>query len=362
MVVFVATVVVATATLLPHSYMPPGARSQLLVLQEVVEGFMGSRPMVLYIEPAIALQVLALSAFRRASYILVSLGTDGATWSQKQPIATLRAASVVHIAIFSRDPRPFFRSVVASDFRWSPKYFLLFSFSRDSFVDILKAEEFSRPERTVLFQRLHSERDKIVTGKMEMLTYFPFSVGQEVKSIGVWTSVADIFVDRFPSFEGYRFLLGTWFDDFPYLHQAKDMEEGVGDGVEVEALLAIGSILNFTFHLTTEPPDDKWGALENGSWTGMLGMVHRKEKNFTVNYFGYTNERIEAFDATVSYWMEGFGMALLQPPPLAKWRSVYYPFPSELWAATAASFTITVVVVFFQVSSIIMIAILSKST
>lgn len=349
-VVFVAAVVAATASLLPQSYTPLGGRAQLQVLQEVVVGPLRDRPLVLYIDPATALQVLSLPALRHAPYTLVSLETNGATWCQRQPAVTMRAASVVHVAVFSRDPRPFFHAVVSSDSRWSPKYFLLFSLSRDNLVNILKAEEFSRPERIVLFQQMQSEKYKINTGNMEMLTYFPFSVGQKVKSIGVWTSAADIFVDRFTSFEKYKFLLGTWFDDFPYLHQANGKEEGVGDGVEVEALFALGAVLNFTFHLTTEPPDDKWGALENGSWTGMLGMVHRKEKNFTVNYFGYTSERIEAFDATVSYWMEGFGMALLKPPPLAKWRSVYYPFPSELWVAVAASFTIAVVVVYFQVS------------
>ncbi|KAK8395435.1 hypothetical protein O3P69_006231 [Scylla paramamosain] len=344
--VLVAT---AAASLLPHSYIPPGGRAQLQILEEVLQGPIRGRPIVLYLDPATALQVMALSVLRRAPCTLVSLETSGAEWSLRQPIASVRAASVVHVAVFSRDPRPFFRAVVASDSRWNPKYLLLFSLSRENFVGILEVEEFGRPQTIVLFQRVHSESDKLVTGKMEMLTFFPFSLGRQVKSLGVWTSISDsIFVDRFPSFEGYMFLLGTWFDDFPYLHQAKEKEEGVGDGVEVEALSALASVLNFTFHLTTEPPDDKWGALENGSWTGMLGMVHRKEKNFTVNYFGYTYERIEAFDATVSYWMEGFGMALLKPPPMAKWRSVYYPFPPKLWAATAASLVIAIVVVYLQ--------------
>ncbi|KAK8389186.1 hypothetical protein O3P69_020868 [Scylla paramamosain] len=108
--------------------------------------------------------------------------------------------------------------------------------------------------------------------------------------------------------------------------EAKTKPEGEGDGVEVEMLNTLAANLNFTFDLTTKPPDEKWGYFENGSWTGMLGMVYNGDKNFTVNYFGYTNKRIEDFDASVSYWMEGFGLALLKPQPFPKWRSVYYPF------------------------------------
>jgi hypothetical protein len=31
------------------------------------------------------------------------------------------------------------------------------------------------------------------------------------------------------------------------------------------------------------PPDQKWGALDvNGTWNGMVGMVHRKEVEFAL--------------------------------------------------------------------------------
>lgn len=331
-VVLFAAVVTAGHSLLPHRNI---IHFQLRVLQDVLENSLGSPPTVLYTDPVLAPDVLALPAFRRKPHIIVNLLGNGAAWCERQPLATLKAAFLLHLVVFSRDPRPFFRAVVASDSRWSPKYLLLFSLSENDFIGILNAKEFKRSERTVLFQPWKTDGKKNVTGEMELHTYLPFALKQKVKSLGIWTSsvglsVADIFIDRFPSFEGYKFWLGTWFDDFPYLHQAIGAEKGVGDGVEVEVLSALASVLNYTFHLTTEPPDEKWGSLENGSWTGMLGMVHRKEKNFTVNYFGYTQERIKAFDASVSYWMEGFSLALLKPPPLAKWRSVYYPFPREL--------------------------------
>ncbi|KAK8389000.1 hypothetical protein O3P69_020760 [Scylla paramamosain] len=133
-----------------------------------------------------------------------------------------------------------------------------------------------------------------------------------------------------------------------YMIHAKNKPEGEGDGVQVEVLDALATKLNYTFNLTTEPPDEKWGSFENGSWNGMLGMIHRGEKNFTVNYFGYTNKRIEDFDATVSYWMEGFGLALLKPQPLPKWRSVYYPFTPLVWASAALAFSVVTIAFYLQ--------------
>ena len=113
----------------------------------------------------------------------------------------------------------------------------------------------------------------------------------------------------------------------------------------------IAANLNFTYNLTIYPPDLNWGDFENGSWTGLLGMVHSGDKNFTVNYFGFTSERIEAFDATVSYWNEGFGVALLTPSPLPKWRSIYYPFMPLVWASVLATFAVAVILMYLQVSS-----------
>lgn len=360
----VAVAVVSPAGTLASALYPGNSSSpepqlslQIQVLREVVASILSGRTVVLYLDRAITpqtlLQITTLFILRDCSLILVDLGSNGEEWCHKQSLRVLRAENMIHVAVFINDPRPFFMSV-NTDTRWKPKYFLLFCLSSDLKSKILISGEFSRPEKIVMFNHQRNRKSGI-NGLMEMFTYFPFSVKDQIVSLGFWSVAAqqsnkDIFVDRFPTFEGYKFLLGTWFYDFPYLHQAKDKPEGQGDGVQVEVLNALATRLNYTFDLTTEPPDEKWGSFENGSWNGMLGMVHRGEKNFTVNYFGYTNKRIEDFDATVSYWMEGFGLALLEPQPLPKWRSVYYPFSALVWASTALVFSVVTVAFYLQVS------------
>ncbi|KAK3866670.1 hypothetical protein Pcinc_027805 [Petrolisthes cinctipes] len=160
-----------------------------------------------------------------------------------------------------------------------------------------------------------------------------------------WTNNADkLFVDRFPSFEGNRFNLATWYLDQPYLYQSLTGPEGEGEGLSVEMLNAMSKIYNFTYDMTTVSPDEQWGMFENGSWNGMLGMIHTQDKHFTVNMFTYTRDRMRDFDASVSYWMEGFGMALMPPDSLPKWRNVYYPFSWQVWVCVGGSYVFAVAV------------------
>ena len=338
----------------PHTHLS----LQTQVLQELVAGPLAGRDLVLYLDPGLGQenlrQITTLLALQYSPIFLVNLDSDGGKWCQEQSLPLLRADYLIHVVLFISDPRLFFRSVVNADIRWKPKYFLMFSFSSELKSKILKSEEFSRPEKIVLFKQQIS-RKKILGGQMEMFTYFPFSRGTQLASLGLWSVTAgltttNIFVDRFSTFEGYRFLLGTWFIDEPYLYQAKDKQKNEGDGLSVEILNALSTQFNYSFHLTTEPPDVTFGDFVNGSWTGMLGMIHRGEAHFTVNSFTYNNKRIEDFDASVSYWMEGFGLALLKPQPLAKWRSVYYPFTAVVWASMAFSFSIVNMFFYLQVS------------
>ncbi|XP_047499547.1 ionotropic receptor 21a-like [Penaeus chinensis] len=326
--------------------------SHLESLRGIVEGPLAGWNAVFYLDPSLEAHVWeyvrGLLVGRNASHVLVDLGSDGALWSEEQPLELLRGALMVHVVVFQNDPMPFFEAV---SLQWNPQYLLFFSVSNETKQDLLLEETFKGIERLLLVERtyLTNSGNQPIS---RMYTSFPFEAKQ-IKPVGSWddaasTSREDVFVDRFESFRGYEFQLGTWLDDYPYLYQSKTKPEGYGDGVEVEMLDALSGVLDFKYNLTTAPPDLKWGAFENGSWTGMLGMVHRKEKNFTVNYFGITGERVDAFDATVSYWMEGFGMSMLSPPPLPKWRGAYYPFTPSVWLSLAVTFVLVLMVMSVQ--------------
>ncbi len=46
------------------------------------------------------------------------------------------------------------------------------------------------------------------------------------------------------------------------------------------------------------PPDGKWGAkTANGSWNGMVGMLHRREVDMALGPFSITKARYEAVNS-----------------------------------------------------------------
>lgn len=324
------------------------------VFQEMLQGPLSRWGMVVYLDPGLDLWVverlLTLLALGDTTHVLVDLASDGALCSQEALGSVLRAADLIHVVVFQEDPRSFFEE---ASLQWNPKYLLFFNLSDRTFQSLLTDIAFRGIERLALLEKLTASSQRM-SSKTAVFTSFPFKL-QPVEILGVWnpkvfSTYKDIFVDRFQSFEGYEFQLGTWFDDSPYLYQSKTEAEGIGDGVEVEMLDSMAHALHYTYNLTVESPDQQWGSFENGSWNGMLGMVHRKEKNFTVNYFVITEERLESFDASVSYWMEGFGLAMLSPLPLAKWRGAYYPFTPSVWLCLSLTFVLAVLTMTTQVN------------
>lgn len=322
---------------------------QLQVLEDVLQGPLSGHDIVLYLDPNLEVrvlqQVLALPALRDILHVLTDLGSNGALWSQNQPAAVLRAAHLIHVVVFVENPRPFFENL---SIQWNPKYLMLFSLGNRGYQSLLH-HTLQRVEKLILMEKL-SPRSPVMASRVGIYTFFPFSTERKPKLIGIWNSrvyskLQHIFVDRFPSFEGYKFQLGTWLIDIPYLYE----KENTTDGVAEEMLKAIAQVLNYSYALTLEPPDCSWGSLENGSWSGMLGMIERSEKNFTVNSMSFTHDRMEAFEASVSYWMEGFRVTMMVPPSLAKWRRVYFPFMMSVWLSVGLVFTLAVLVMTVQV-------------
>nr|AGJ51191.1 olfactory ionotropic receptor IR4 [Panulirus argus] len=67
-------------------------------------------------------------------------------------------------------------------------------------------------------------------------------------------------------------------------------------GPTVQLLALLANSFNFTYTFV-RPPDGKWGTKEaDGSWTGMVGMVGRKESDMGVGPFSLTAVRAEMVD------------------------------------------------------------------
>ncbi|KAG7154184.1 Glutamate receptor-like 56 [Homarus americanus] len=273
----------------------PNTVHYLKVLEEMLQGPLAGWGVVLYLDPDLEVQVLdqllTFPAFQDSPHVLVDLGSDVDLWSKDQPAPVLRGARVIHIVVFKEDPRPYFDTI---SLQWNPKYLMLFSLANKTFQNILLGNAFQRSQNLVLIERFSPRSSEMTPTARE------------------------------------------------------NAPVGTGDGITVKMLDTIAEVLDFNYTLTVEPPDGAWGSLVNGSWTGMLGMVHRHEKNFTVSTMPLTANRIEDFDAGVWYWTEGFGLNMMTPAPLAKWQATYYPFMPSVWITIGATFAVVVLTMALQ--------------
>lgn len=327
------------------------------ILEDLVTGPLSGKPLVVYMDETVDFPSSQL--FHDTPPVLVDLRMQGKEWCERQTQEVLRAGWLIHVALLSSNATVFFEGLAATECNWQPLYLLLVNTLGES-PSVLTEEAFSRIEHLALL----SVQDPVSNSSISAFIYsfFPFAHQAPVRRTGIWnssTSLQHLFVDRFPSFEGYQFHVASWVDDYPYLYlnsgrkeellEIRELQTGEAGGLQVEVLNSLGDAHNFTYTMTSRPEDWQWGELQDGAWTGLLGEVHSGKKNLTVNFFGYNLERTRAFDASPPYWMEGYGLTLPAPPPLARWRAAYYPFHVSVWRCCVAAFLLVVIVWMVQV-------------
>ncbi|KAK3875555.1 hypothetical protein Pcinc_019604 [Petrolisthes cinctipes] len=166
-----------------------------------------------------------------------------------------------------------------------------------------------------------------------VFTHLPLSANPEPVSLGTWhpdtfTTLEDLFPDQFHDFGGTPLRVTVSLFDIPMVFQRDD---GEVDGFSARVLVTMASWLNFTYSYNTVTAAT-WGErLENGSYDGMLGEVQRRESNMVINFFTITHQRTKDFDYSVSFFTEGFGVILRDPPPLPHWQSILYPYTGMVW-------------------------------
>lgn len=317
------------------------------VLSEVLIGAVKRRTVMLHLHDSLPFDtqrtIMTLQAVQETPHFTFSLGNNRISLSQWQ--ASSYTSSLLHLVIFLTPPTNLEGSLWLT---WKPQNILLFNMGPDHAVNILKNDLFERVKNLVLITRLKEELQ---------LSYGVYSLqpfgSRHPKFLGMWDNHSFsrwemLFQDRFPSFQGYTFQLATWMTDLPYLYKSS---EGNLRGVSLNILAALASAMNFTYTLTEKPHDLKWGLIENGSWVGVLGMVYRGEKNFSIHPFYLSFDRMQAFDASYNLESEGVGLFLLKPQPLPTWPNIYRSFTFRVWAFVAATFLAALLIIRFQVSA-----------
>ncbi|XP_068229559.1 uncharacterized protein [Palaemon carinicauda] len=108
-------------------------------------------------------------------------------------------------------------------------------------------------------------------------------------------------------------------------------------GVDTILLKTYSSVLNFTYKAFV-PRDNIWGNPQpNGSVTGIIGMVARREVTLGMSALAITESRMKVIDFTFPHFSSGLLLISRYPKVKSRALAVLSPFPQEVWFSICAA-------------------------
>lgn len=243
------------------------------------------------------------------------------------PNSFLRGSHFTAILAFTKTPVSFLEAL---DSRWNPDFMLLLSMnSSGNNTALLEDERFQRSRHLALLEINENRRPS----RFRLFSSLPMKGRNSVKLyLGQWNtgplrSKKDLFPERFETLHGASLRLASWCDDFPFLYPVN----GLCKGSSLDMLDAIASHLNFSYDVQLEPVDHKWGSLEDGRWTGMLGDLTYNNMDLIINVFQITREVFANFEISYPYHVESYVFLLAKPPPAPRRQGLAYPFNMSVY-------------------------------
>ncbi|CAL4177468.1 unnamed protein product, partial [Meganyctiphanes norvegica] len=97
-----------------------------------------------------------------------------------------------------------------------------------------------------------------------------------------------------------------------------------------------------------EPPDDQWGSEVNGTWTGMVGQLVRKEIDLAVEGLLSTYARNQVVKFLPTLTNEGYLLVIKKSGSSNNWTSYTGVMEPLAWAATITCMIIMMVLLYFM--------------
>ncbi|XP_033760423.1 probable glutamate receptor [Pecten maximus] len=118
-------------------------------------------------------------------------------------------------------------------------------------------------------------------------------------------------------------------------------------GLCIDLLDHIATSLNFTFEVGF-PPDRQWGVINsNGTWTGMVGQLAKREIDIVAAPLTTQAQREEVMDFTYSFYMDYTTILMKKTDPnLTKWRTLIDPFSEVLLLCVCISIPVVSLLLF----------------
>ncbi|XP_076082815.1 glutamate receptor ionotropic, kainate 4-like isoform X1 [Mytilus galloprovincialis] len=141
-------------------------------------------------------------------------------------------------------------------------------------------------------------------------------------------------------FNGKLFIVSTLeYRPFEYL------DNETWNGLCIDFLIEMSRNLNFTYKLR-KGYDGEWGRILNGSWTGLVGELQRRDTDMTFAPLSVMANRERVMDFTLGFFFDQT-VIMLKKPDETKWLRLIEPLRWEVIILTGSLIPIISVVLFF---------------
>ncbi|XP_064101713.1 uncharacterized protein LOC135212197 [Macrobrachium nipponense] len=185
-----------------------------------------------------------------------------------------------------------------------------------------------------------------ITGEWEVYTNRLFW-GKGIEKITTWKNgrfsvEAELYPDKVFNLKGAQLVVTTfkWEPEVMYYWDEK------GNvlffyGIDIEVVNTLKSAINFTVKYQEPPKGQMWGEQsENGSWTGMMGMVSRDETDMCFPLY-VSVTRLGILDYTTPYKLQKSCFLIKTEPPLPNWQALAFPFNPWTWLSILIGFFVS---------------------
>ncbi|XP_063406491.1 glutamate receptor ionotropic, kainate 4-like isoform X2 [Mytilus trossulus] len=151
---------------------------------------------------------------------------------------------------------------------------------------------------------------------------------------------SEVFPNINYGFNGKLFIVSTLeYRPFEYL------DNGTWNGLCIDLLIEMSRNLNFTYKLV-KGYDGEWGRILNGSWTGLVGELQRRDTDLTFAPLSVMASRERVMDFTLGFFFDQT-IIMLKKPDETKWLRLIEPLRWEVIILTGSLIPIISVVLFF---------------
>ncbi|XP_050405931.1 glutamate receptor ionotropic, kainate 3 [Patella vulgata] len=138
-------------------------------------------------------------------------------------------------------------------------------------------------------------------------------------------TVDNLFPNYNFNFNNRMFVVSTM-EWWPFIIKERRGNKTTYSGICYDLLKELSTSLNFSFQLI-EPPDQEWGIMKDGRWTGLIGQLARSEVDLVVAAITVSNARETVMDFSFPYFYDSTGIFLRKPDAgLQKWYTLLAPF------------------------------------